>query len=250
MRRQVGVGRAQTQQRSQAAFKEKGTELTEANLEHAVRSVAVFREQLDAFAREHGDEIRRNAAFRQKFAQMCARIGVDPLASKKGFWSAMLGLGDFYFELGVQVVTVTMATRELNGGLLSVDELLAKLAKLRSRTAAGAASAPQISRDDVLRAVEKLSVLGNGLRVSRVGGRDVLISVPVEISRDSEAALELAAKRGDARVSLRALVAELSWSEERARRALNDVAACGMAWYDAPADEMWCVAFIEGGLAV
>ena len=34
---------------------------------------------------------------------MCASIGVDPLASGKGFWSNMLDIGDFYYELGVQV---------------------------------------------------------------------------------------------------------------------------------------------------
>ena len=35
--------------------------------------------------------------------EMCASIGVDPLASGKGFWSNMLDIGDFYYELGVQV---------------------------------------------------------------------------------------------------------------------------------------------------
>ena len=34
---------------------------------------------------------------------MCTSIGVDPLASSKGFWSEMLGFGDFYYELAVQV---------------------------------------------------------------------------------------------------------------------------------------------------
>ena len=32
--------------------------------------------------------------------EMCASIGVDPLASNKGFWSNMLDIGDFYYELG------------------------------------------------------------------------------------------------------------------------------------------------------
>ena len=41
---------------------------------------------------------------------MCASIGVDPLASSKGFWSEMLGVGDFYYELGVQIVEVCMAS--------------------------------------------------------------------------------------------------------------------------------------------
>lgn len=36
---------------------------------------------------------------------MCASIGVDPLSSGKGFWS-VLGIGDFYYELAVQIVEV------------------------------------------------------------------------------------------------------------------------------------------------
>jgi len=32
---------------------------------------------------------------------MCANIGVDPLASNKGFWAELLGIGDFYYELGM-----------------------------------------------------------------------------------------------------------------------------------------------------
>ena len=45
---------------------------------------------------------------------MCATIGVDPLASSKGFWSEMLGVGDFYYELGVQIVEVCMASSHRN----------------------------------------------------------------------------------------------------------------------------------------
>lgn len=38
---------------------------------------------------------------------MCASIGVDPLSSGKGFWS-VLGMGDFYYELAVQIVEVCL----------------------------------------------------------------------------------------------------------------------------------------------
>lgn len=34
---------------------------------------------------------------------MCANVGVDPLSSNKGMWTQLLGFGDFYYELGVQV---------------------------------------------------------------------------------------------------------------------------------------------------
>ncbi len=39
-----------------------------------------FRKQLEQFASKHKSEIRKDAEFRGHFQQMCARIGVDPLA--------------------------------------------------------------------------------------------------------------------------------------------------------------------------
>ncbi len=34
----------------------------------------------------------------------------------KGFWAEMLGVGDFYYELGVQIIEVCIATSHRNGG--------------------------------------------------------------------------------------------------------------------------------------
>ena len=49
---------------------------------------------------------RRDPEFRRRFQEMCAQIGVDPLASGKGFWSNMLDIGDFYYELGNTFMTI------------------------------------------------------------------------------------------------------------------------------------------------
>lgn len=38
------------------------------------------------------------------------------LLAGKGFWSEMLGVGDFYYELGVQIIEVCLALRHRNGG--------------------------------------------------------------------------------------------------------------------------------------
>lgn len=46
------------------------------------------------------NDIRKNPIFRSQFHDMCAKVGVDPLASNKGFWAELLGIGDFYYELG------------------------------------------------------------------------------------------------------------------------------------------------------
>lgn len=39
----------------------------------------------------------------------------------------MLGVGDFYYELAVQVVELCVATSHRNGGILSLDEVLLRL---------------------------------------------------------------------------------------------------------------------------
>ncbi|KAK1413105.1 hypothetical protein QVD17_34871 [Tagetes erecta] len=45
------------------------------------------------------NDIHKNPAFRSQFHEMCAKVGVDPLASNKGFWAELLGIGDFYYEI-------------------------------------------------------------------------------------------------------------------------------------------------------
>ena len=54
---------------------------------------------------------------------MCANVGVDPLASNKGMWAQLLGFGDFYYELGVQIVEACLATRAYNGGFMELGAL-------------------------------------------------------------------------------------------------------------------------------
>lgn len=42
--------------------------------------VEVFKKHLEKFAAEHKNDIKSKPEFRAQFQQMCARIGVDPLA--------------------------------------------------------------------------------------------------------------------------------------------------------------------------
>ena len=50
--------------------------------------------------------------------------------AQKGFWGA-LGMGDFYYELGVQLVEVCLEQRPRTGGIDSLDEVLSLLQKKR-----------------------------------------------------------------------------------------------------------------------
>ena len=44
-------------------------------------------------------------------------------------------MGDFYYELAVQVIEVCLTTRGANGGLIGMEELLSRLNAKRGRNA-------------------------------------------------------------------------------------------------------------------
>ena len=50
-----------------------------------------------------------------------------------GFWSEVLGVGDFYYEVGVQLVELGVATAPINGGVIKMREALNRLNKYRRR---------------------------------------------------------------------------------------------------------------------
>lgn len=145
--------------------------------------VALFKSRLEEFSRKHKKDINSDPTFRYEFAKLTSSIGVDPLASRKGFWAELLGVGDFYYELGVQIVDVCLSTRPLNGGLMDVTDLLRRLRLMRG------SNAQRLGLDDVTRAVKKLGVLGNGFRMVNVGAKNLILSVPYELNTDQSLVL-------------------------------------------------------------
>lgn len=67
----------------QAKFQAKGSELAREQLNQFSQQLAVFTTKLEEFTQRHRDEIRRNSQFRRHFQDMCASVGVDPLACKQ-----------------------------------------------------------------------------------------------------------------------------------------------------------------------
>lgn len=56
--------------------------------------------------------------------------------------------------------------------------------------------AEPVSEDDILRAIGKLSALGSGFGVTKVGSQRLVKSVPGELNMDKSTVLELAAGTG------------------------------------------------------
>ncbi|CAJ0943979.1 unnamed protein product, partial [Mesorhabditis belari] len=225
-RRGVGVGAVQRKQEIQAKFSQKGSELAGEQLRLFSSQLDEFTQKLEEFARKHRDEIKKNSQFRRHFQEMCASVGVDPLASGKGFWAEKLGVGDFYYELAVQIVEVCLSTNHINGGLMTVEEIRNRLMRSRSRY-----RKETITTDDILRAVDKLKVLGAGFeRIPLGGGRFLVQSVPGEFSMDHLRVLELA--EDTAYTTKELVIDRLRWSDARAQTALDHLVKEGLAWMD------------------
>ncbi|TMW46055.1 hypothetical protein DOY81_008870 [Sarcophaga bullata] len=233
MRRRAGLGAIQQQQLAAEKYKDKGTDLQESQLEQMSKQMEVFREKLEEFAIKHKQDIKKNSQFRKQFQEMCAAIGVDPLASGKGFWS-VLGMGDFYYELSVQVVEVCLAANHKTGGLIELNELRKRLVAARGQSAVH----QEITNEDILMATKKLSIFGNGFIVHKLGkGKYIVQSIPGELSKEDTAILTLASNNENGYVNMTMIKEQLGWPDYRAKQSLEKVVCEGICWIDDQDDE-------------
>lgn len=184
----------------------------------------LFRSKLEEFAMKHKAEIRQDPVFRAQFHAMCSNIGVDPLASNKGMWAELLGFGDYYFELGVQILEACWASRPLNGGLMELKALRAAVLRRRG------ALADPVSEDDITRAIKKLKCLGGGLDLVTIGASSYIRSVPGELNLDKNRALELA--QGKGYLSISDVCSKAGWAAKRAEDVLEALLREGLAMID------------------
>lgn len=244
-RKGIGIAAFDRSRLTSAQYASHGTSLRTSNTAALETQLSVFRSLLQQFAQTHAKDIRSDPSFRAQFARMCTAIGVDPLASSaptggsgsgsgsSSIWAQLLGrpLNDFYFELAVRVVEICTATRPENGGLVGVKEVRERIANARPE------GAPEVTDDDVLRAVETLKPLGSSFSVLKVGRKSYIRSVPKELNTDQSAVLEAVQVLGYVTVGM--LMANLDWPKARAVTVIEDLMGEGMLWVDKQCDGEW-----------
>lgn len=187
------------------------------------KQLEVFKTNLEEFARMYKKQINEDPDFRKQFNQLCMKIGVDPLASNKGFWAELLGVGDFYYELAIQICEICLSTRELNGGLIDTHEVLKRLQKRRKNQTS-------ITMDDIKRSVRKLHCFGDGFTILKIGSNKLIQSIPLELSDDNTAVLNMAQNKGFVSESL--IKKELHWDTNRVQISLKLLMKEGIVWID------------------
>eukprot|EP00803_Ostreobium_quekettii_P010824 evm.model.scf_1067.3 EVM.evm.TU.scf_1067.3 scf_1067:30815-34712(-) len=222
MPRKPGIAGLKARQQNQ--FQVAGDRAKETQKEQMKTQMASFKKSLEEFAMKYKQDIRKDPVFRAQFHQMCANIGVDPLSSNKGYWASLLGLGDFYYELGVQIIEICIAARTVSGGLLDLNFLE------RSLLARRGSAAEAVAQSDIVAAIKKLKVLGNGYDLVTLGSKSYVRSVPVELNTDKNRVLELAQDTGY--LSKRELMEMAKWSDTRAEESLQGLLREGFAMID------------------
>jgi len=241
MRRRPGVSAVASADEYASKFRDLARKRAAFDAQTTAERLAEFTTALERFAATHRDAIRADAAFRYEFHAMCDAIGVDPLASRRSSWALALGLGEFYVELSVGVAEACLSSRDRDGGVCALSEIVRRVNERRG-SVAGAVSA-----DDVERAIASLATLGGGWRTyaaedetrdgastsGRRSRRDKIVrSVPMELSADATDALAAARDDDEGRATASSLASARGWSRLRATDALESAVRLGIAWVD------------------
>lgn len=158
-------------------------------LNAASQQLSQFKNILQEFAEKYKREIREDPDFRAQFNNMCLGLGVDPLQSQKGFWSDLLKIGDFYFELSVKVIDACIRLGRGTRGMVPVNELIRNV-KLTYK------KPPAISKDDIVTALSKVKVLGAGYSVTHIGSKDYVLTNSFDVDSDMTFLLAQAESKG------------------------------------------------------
>lgn len=227
-RRPVGIGALQKDKERMALFRSKGTSLAKEELDKLTNQMNEFKTNLERFAQKHKSDIKKNPEFRRQFQQMCATAGVDPLQSSGNFWVKLLGIGDFYYELAVQIAEIFLATSHKNGGIFTLEELKEKVSASRKNS-------ESITTNDILQAIKKLRVFGS---IKEIPSRDSYLIQAAEMNSDQLEITQVAHSNHGC-VSHSLLSQSLKWSSERIQRALDDFVMEGLVWVDDQEEKLY-----------
>ena len=113
-----GLGTVFKNQQNKKNIEKIGQKMEEEQLKNLTEQLQTFTSNLESFSKQHKDDIKFNPTFREQFYTMCVEIGVDPLASIS-LWSKELNLTEFYYNLAIQIITISMT----KGPLIEINQL-------------------------------------------------------------------------------------------------------------------------------
>ena len=117
----------------------------------------LLKTKLQKFSSKYRDRILADESLCEAFLEICFALGIDPLVSDKSVWDGIFGGGRFLPEVAVQVLACLRNTRDLNGGIMSLNAVASGVNRMRGDRYA------TVTEADVIRACRELRVLGEGV---------------------------------------------------------------------------------------
>jgi ESCRT-II complex subunit VPS22 len=183
MRGGMGLGKVHLNKQMQENMSKMGQQLEKEVNVKLSQQLESFSKNLELFANKYKDEIRYNPDFREKFYSMCSEIGVDPLASIS-LWSKNLNLTEFYYNLAIQIITISM----YRGPIIELNELRSILVnKIKMQ---------DITLMDIQKAIESVSELKCGFQIIDIKNSKAVVTVPMQKSSDTDTLINLASENG------------------------------------------------------
>ena len=161
------MNRAKMMKMKKQVIQQQNKQITEEQNQKLGEQLAAFTKNLEDFAQKYKNEIQFNPDFREQFYTMCIEIGVDPLASIS-LWSKTLNLSEFYYNLAIQIITISMT----KGPLIEINELR-KMLMNNMKT-------KDVSLMDIEKAIESVSELKCGFQIVTVKNSKAVVTVPME----------------------------------------------------------------------
>ena len=220
MRRGIGAAAIIKRRERDSKFNELGESLQKEREEDAKEIIEKFRKKLSDFASKYRNEIRKDPEFREQFVSMCESVGVDPLRSSKSIWAdVILGVGTYYSDIAVQILTTCMINRQTYGYLLPIAVCMKAL------------QGENISYKDVVRSIRSLDVFGAGaVRIVNVGKEQFICSAPDGFGEDGRLVLECF--DGFNGLTADEIISKLNWSVERTIHSVQALVKDGTIWID------------------
>lgn len=207
------------------AYKQLGQSLNERHSNQLSTQLQVFQSVLINFANDHAEEISLNLEFKNKFTQISQLIGIDPL-DLLIYTSKSKNVTNFHTALAVKIVEICHNTRDLNGGLISVKELISILKDNTSGLVL------DITEKDIDNSLASLNNLGKGYEVLFINGKKWLkFSSTENLSNDQLKIYELCEFMGGF-VTYRLLQDNYEWDKVRCKSVIDEMIMNGFLWVD------------------
>ena len=199
MRRRLGVGHVLQERQQQEKMANLGAQITAERVGMIEDQLEELQTQLQKLAQNHRSDIKEDPVVRARFRQLADSLGVDLISSKKNVFAGALGLGDFYYQLAGRVVEACMQERKFCGAYVPLRRVQFFVQKAydastltsgnpenrhhlhlhsSSKRKEPEATRVVISEADILTALSKLSVLGAGYNIVKLGGVSYIQTTP------------------------------------------------------------------------